>query len=113
MCSQAVLDIVTNKVVQAAEESLCDRLDKVILYGSYARKDNDDESDIDIMILAKVSSDDANRLDMGLTKIANRLGLEHDVMVSLFVKDCETFYKFLRTEPFYQSVMKDGVLLSA
>jgi len=44
MGSRSVLDEITAKVVQAARESLGDKLDKVILYGSYARGDYDDES---------------------------------------------------------------------
>ena len=113
MRDQAVLNIITSRVVQTAKEKFGDTLDKIILYGSYARDDYDDESDIDIMILANIPADDANRLDMDLIRLANRLGLEHDIMVSLFIKDCATFYKFLPAEPFYQNVMRDGVLLGA
>ncbi|MDR2546556.1 MAG: nucleotidyltransferase domain-containing protein [Lachnospiraceae bacterium] len=111
MCTQATLDIVTSKVIQAVQYSLGDKLDKVILYGSYARGNHDDESDIDIMVLANITPDDANRLDM--TKFTSRLGLEHDVVISLFIKDCETFNRFLPIIPFYQNVLKDGVVLSA
>jgi len=46
MCSQSILNEITNKVVRAARECLGDKLDRVILYGSYARGDYDDESDI-------------------------------------------------------------------
>ena len=113
MCSQSVLNIITDEIVSEAKNSLGEKLDRIILYGSYARGDHDDDSDIDIMVLAKVSPEDASRLDTELTKLANRLGLEYDVFVSLFIKDCETFYKFLTAEPFYQNVMRDGVLLSA
>jgi len=113
MCSQSALDIITQTIVNEVKDSLGEKLDKVILYGSYARGDHDDESDIDIMVLADVPLEDANRLDSELAKLANRLGLEHDVLISLFIKDCETFYKFLPAEPFYQSVIKDGVLLNA
>ena len=113
MCSQAALKEITSKVVQAAKDSLGDKLDKVILYGSYARGDYDDESDIDIMVLADIPADTANKLDMEMCGLANQLGLKHDILVSLFIKDCATFYKFLCVEPFYQNIIQEGVLLSA
>ncbi|MCL2222870.1 MAG: nucleotidyltransferase domain-containing protein [Oscillospiraceae bacterium] len=113
MCNPKAIDHITEKVVQVAKENFGDKLDKVILYGSYARGENVDESDIDIMVLADIPIDEANRLDMVLTRFTNRLGMEFDIVVSLLVKDCETFYKYLPADPFYQNVMRDGVLLSA
>ena len=113
MCSCATLDLITNKVVNAVKDSLGEKLDKVILYGSYARGENSAGSDIDILVLANIPAKDADRLDMQLTRFTSRLGLEHDVVVSLFVKDCETFYRYLPADPFYQNVMKDGVLIGA
>ena len=113
MCSQAILTEITGKIVQTAKDSLGDRLDKVILYGSYAKGNYDEESDIDIMILADIPATEVNKLNRELGKLANNLGLEHDILVSLFIKDCETFYKFLPAEPFYKNVMKDGVMLIA
>jgi predicted nucleotidyltransferase len=35
---------------------LGDKLYKIILFGSYARGDNDNESDIDIMVLSETST---------------------------------------------------------
>ena len=113
MCSTVTLNQITEKVVQTVTESLGNRLDKVILYGSYARNENDESSDIDIMVLADISFDEAERLDMLFTHFTNQLGMKFDIVVSLLVKDCETFYKFLPADPFYQNVMRDGVLLSA
>ena len=111
MCTQSVLSIVTNEVVKAARERLGEKLDKVILYGSYARGDNDDESDIDIMILAYVDNDELERLDKELWDRGWSVGLEHDVMVSVFVKEHSHFHEWMDAMAYYRNILEDGVIL--
>jgi len=113
MCSRTTLNHITNRVVQAAKESLGSRLDKVILYGSYARGDNVEESDIDIMILADIPLESRGLERNKIRDILNYIDLECDVVLSLNVTDSETFNKFLPIEPFYRRVLNDGVVLSA
>ena len=113
MCSQSVLDEVTARVVQAAKDSLGEKLDRVILYGSYARGDYSNESDIDIMVLADIALEERGRERRKIRELIRCIDMELDVVLSLNVTDSETFNKFLRVEPFYQNVMQDGVILSA
>jgi len=49
MCSKAALDEITGRVCTAAKEVLGDKLEKVLLFGSYARGDYDEYSDVDIL----------------------------------------------------------------
>lgn len=42
---------IINQFVEGVNKILGDRVKKIILYGSYARGDYNDSSDIDIMIL--------------------------------------------------------------
>ena len=113
MCNKSVLDEITITVVNAAKESLGERLDKVILYGSYARGDFDEYSDIDIMILADIQRENAYSTKSRIRDIIGDIDLLHNVVLSIHVVDCATFYQFMNDLPFYSNVNKEGVLLSA
>jgi predicted nucleotidyltransferase len=113
MCNQRTLGHITDRVIQAAHESLGNKLDKVILYGSYARGDYDNESDIDIMILANIPLENRGLERSKIRGLLGYIDLEHDIVLCLNVTDSETFNKFLPVEPFYKRVLSDGVILSA
>ena len=110
---QEVLNEITGKVTDAARLSLGNKLDKVILYGSYARGDYSEESDIDIIILAHIPNIDRGSERSKIRALLKNIELEYDIVLSLKVADCETFNKFLPVEPFYKRVMQDGVVVSA
>jgi predicted nucleotidyltransferase len=113
MCNQTTLNIITSHIVQITKDSLGDKLDKLILFGSYARGDYDEESDIDIMVLADIPRKDCWNERMKISKLTGWLDLEYDVLISLHVTDCATFYKYINDLPFYINVRKNGVTLSA
>ena len=64
---QRIIEI-SQKVVQAAQETINDTLVKVYLFGSYARGDYNSESDIDFLIIANVSQEEACAKHMELRK---------------------------------------------
>jgi len=113
MCSKSVLDEITRNIYKAAVESLGEKLEKVILYGSYARGDNVDDSDIDILVVADIPADKAWETRMKISKLTGWLDLAYDVLVSLHVTDSATFCKYADDLPFYYNVMKEGVIVSA
>ena len=86
-------------------------LQAVILFGSYARGDNTEDSDIDIMILA-------NKTDMQLKQFQNQLAdmtfdfnLDYDIDIEPIVKSNEFFNKWVEEYPFYSNIKKEGVIL--
>jgi len=113
VCSKAVLNEITERVCAAAKETLGEKLEKVVLFGSYARGDYDEESDIDIMVLADIHPEDANKERGKIHDSTGDLGLEYDVVVSLHMVCSAVFHRFVGVTPFYKNVVKDGVELYA
>ncbi len=112
MCTKNQLEVILQSVADFAKELLGEKLDKVILYGSYARGEQDSESDIDIMILAFIKSQEIEEYKRAFVVLSSDLGLENDVVVSINLKDSETFNKYSDVLPFYKNVMKEGIFVA-
>ena len=100
---------VTQKVYNAAKNILGDRLEKIILFGSYARGDYDSESDIDFCILANVPREEATKWRRDINKCIPGIDLEYDMLVSLHVINSSMFYNHIDVLPFYKNVFQEGV----
>ena len=107
---QRVMSI-SQRVVQAAKDTLGEKLDKVILYGSYARGDYDHESDIDFFILADVSQEEASMRREDVRNCIPNIDLDYDITVSLHVTGRAVFNRFINALPFYMKVVHEGIVL--
>ena len=58
MCTKNQLDEIISKIVVFSKEIFGEKFQNVILYGSYARGDFDEESDIDVMIMVDMSREE-------------------------------------------------------
>jgi predicted nucleotidyltransferase len=111
MITQETLKKITNEITQAAKTVLGDKLHKVILYGSYARGDFHEYSDIDIMVLADVENEETRLYDKKIDELTGWLDLEYNVLIESFVKSKQQFDKYLPVLPYFQNVINDGVEL--
>jgi len=110
--SAVIINNITNEVSVKIRNVLGDKLRKIILYGSYARGNNNNESDVDIMILADVNNDkELQELEKTVWNIGWDIGFEHDIMVSMFLKDVRHFNEWLDSMGYYQNITNDGVVL--
>jgi predicted nucleotidyltransferase len=113
MCDKAALDAITERVCAAAKEVLGEKLEKVLLFGSYARGDYDDESDIDIFILADITQEDVNDVRSQIHDVAGDFLMEFDMLVCFHMGCSAIFHQCVSFLPFYMNVQKDGVVLYA
>lgn len=107
----SIIQNVTNKVVKKSIETLGEKLNRIVLYGSYARGDFTSESDIDVMILIDCKHEDLPKYRRMVSIIASEISLDDDVELSLVLEDIYTYEKWLDALVFYQNVKKDGVVL--
>jgi len=107
----ANIDIVKRDVVKKGVEELGDIVFKIILFGSYARGDFEDDSDVDIMVLLNCARKDLPIYRKRLSIVSSDISLDNDVTVSMMVNDKDTFYGKMDILPFYQNVQRDGVVL--
>jgi len=113
MCSPVLLEKITKEVATKAQEILGNRLREVILYGSYARGDFDDESDIDIMVLADVKESELYELGKMLSEISSDICIETGEVVCILINNKSLFEERLPILPFYRNVVNEGVRIYA
>ncbi len=95
---------------------LGEKIDRVILYGSYARGEQDIDgeiSDIDIMILVNTNDEQKIRqIQKEILDYSYDFDLNYNILLSPIVESVENFNNRIKYMTFYQNVKSEGVLLN-
>ena len=86
-------------------------LKSVILYGSYARGDFTQESDVDIMVLVDLPADKMDEYSDALAEVDYEYNVNYDIWMMPVVKNVEHFNHWVTAYPFYSNVQREGVVL--
>lgn len=100
------------KFSREVKEVLGVNLSRIILYGSYARGEQRDNSDVDIMILTSLSDDEIKKVEPVIFDLAFEYEMKYFVNISVIVKNEEHFHYWLGALPFYDNVEREGVVLN-
>ena len=87
-------------------------LKQVILYGSYARGDYTEDSDIDIMVLTTLTDKEIEQIETEIYDLAFDFLMDYGVDINVVIKNEKQFNYWLGALPFYNNVQKEGVVLS-
>ena len=109
MCSKHQVSEILSNVYTACNAALGERIHDAILYGSYARGDQQPESDVDILLTADLTQDEIARQRRQIASVASRLSLDYDVTVSIQIVPLAQFQRYAEYLPFYQNVLKEGI----
>lgn len=84
-----------------------------ILFGSYARGDADNGSDIDVLVLVDAPRQTILEKSWQIGDLAAELLLDHGILVSPIVENRSYFQANTETLPFFRNIYREGVRLSA
>lgn len=105
-CLRKILPGVLNELKAALQQTYGPRFVKLILFGSWARGDEEQSSDVDLLLVLRSVSSNSAEIDR-ISKISSPVSLEYDLVFSVLPADHGDYEK----EPssaFFASVKKEG-----
>ena len=82
------------------------------VYGSYARGDYNSSSDVDVMILVKMSDNEIKKIENQVYDLAFDIEMDTGVDISPIIKNEEQYEYWLDTLPFYKNIHEEGVIVN-
>ena len=109
MCSEIELKKIIKAVVDAYYQAFGDAIDQILLYGSYSRKDNTEDSDIDLVAIVHGERLDLQEKLKKVWDISADLELEYGTIISPEVIPNDEYMKYQDDIPYYRNIKKEGV----
>lgn len=96
---------------QGVRRILKRNLSKMIVYGSYARGDYKENSDIDVMILTSLSKEEIEKTENPIFDLAFDLELESGIVINPVLENEGHYRYWLGVLPFYDNVEREGIVI--
>lgn len=100
--------MISREVIEAYRKTYGAAIKEIYLYGSYARGDNSDQSDIDY---AAIVAGDRRDLQDKLYQVWDEtadIGVKHDAVISPVVIPYDEFEQYHTILPYYRNIEKEG-----
>ena len=94
---------------QQLKDIMGSKLTKVIVYGSYARGDYQNNSDIDIVAIVQGEREGLQQELKKVWDISSDLELEYGIIISPTVIPFAEYEKYKKDLPYYKNIQNEGV----
>ena len=105
------MEEICRRVVAAYRKAYGDAIEAIYLYGSYARGDYDEDSDIDFAAIVKGERFDVQKKRWQLWADADEIDLEFDVFTSPTAIPLADFEKYKNESVYYKNIREEGIRL--
>ncbi len=102
---------ICEKVVDCYKKIYGDKIHGIYLYGSYARGDFDEESDIDFAAIVEGDQIDLRKRRRQVSRDLTNISLDYDVMISFGVIAKDLFDEHKNFSAYYKNVLREGKLI--
>ena len=109
MCTRNELNTIIYETQIGLKSIFGNNLERVMLYGSYARGDENEESDIDVMALVNLPKEQLAKYRRNVSDFSGTIDLEYGVLLSIKLQDKESFERYANVLPFFQNVAREGI----
>lgn len=113
MCTKNQLNEILSQIVQIYKKTYGKSIYKIYLYGSYAREDYDEDSDIDIVAIVdgerKILQEELKKI----WDISSDMELDYEIIISPTVIPYREFQEYKSVLPYYKNIEREGKELYA
>lgn len=102
------LDAICHRMADSYRKVYGDDIEAIFLYGSYARGDFDETSDLDFVAIVKGDRMDLQNRCHAVWDDSGRMDLEYDVVSTPTVIPSAEFAKYKDSLPYYRNIIKEG-----
>ena len=106
------MEEICRRVVAAYRKAYGDDIEAIYLYGSYARGDYDEDSDIDFAAIVKDDPIGISKKRDQVWTDTNEMDLELDVITSPMVISSKIFNEYKNEVGYYGNILKEGKRLA-
>ncbi|HML33225.1 MULTISPECIES: nucleotidyltransferase domain-containing protein [Sporomusa] len=103
------VNAIMNEIVYSMKDIFGSKLRQVILFGSYARGEQEEDSDMDIMVLVDLNDSELNQYNNVIAEVITDISIKYGVLPSIIDKNYEHFHHWVPFLPFYRNVKTEGV----
>lgn len=96
---------------KAVVKILGNRLNRMVLYGSYARGDYKQDSDIDIMVLADIQPEEISGYADKIFDITYDFEMQYGMEINPSVQSVKIYEQWKNVYLFFINIEKDGVIV--
>ena len=108
MCTETQLNRITRAMVDCYRGVYGVDVVEIVLFGSYARGNYTEDSDIDIVALVHGPREVLQAKLKKVWDVSAELGLENDIIVSPTVVPYDEFVKYKQSLPYYRNIAEEG-----
>ncbi|WP_425060966.1 hypothetical protein SCACP_17310 [Sporomusa carbonis] len=106
---QSRVNLIMSEIIVGMKDLFGDSLRQVILFGSYARGEQDEYSDMDIMVLVDIDDNDLKQYNSRIAELMTDISIRYGVLPSIIDKNYQHFQRWVPYLPFYRNVKTEGI----